>query len=741
MKLSFWDILASMVMLGGLALATIFINIFINPYSFINPFPPPTPVASLQVPTMTPSQRSLPELWTATPETPGVPSVVSTQYTQTVTVTGTRLVLPTKTPTRTRTVSPSPSRTITRTPNRTLTSVAYKSPTQTTSASSDTTTPSIPGFPYCYDSSSDSTPTFTWSASSDSGTGVDHYDISWGLDSGGDNPTYTSDTNSWTAPTITVQGTYYIYVRAEDGAGNQSQWTEPNRFGYGGVGLPSVTTSSAGSIGVTSATLYGVVNPNSATTTVYFDYGTTSSYGTVVTLPGTLSGSSPSNVSTSLTGLAANTTYHYRARATNSAGTGYGSDLSFTTSNNPSTTTITSDGTDPSDLNTAYTVSVTVTGSGTPTGTVSVNDGSGATCTITLAAGSGTCNLTSTTAGAKTITASYSGDGSNASSSDTEAHTVNKGNPSVTTWPTASSISYGQTLASSTLSGGAVTPAGTFAFTTPGTTPDVGTAPQSVTFTPTDTTNYNTATGSADVTVTKADPTVTSWPTASDIVYGDTLADSTLTGGSASVAGSFAFTTPATTPGVGTTGQSVTFTPTDTTHYNLRDGTVNVTVNKADATITWPSSASAITYGQALSASTLSGDGSAVPTGTFAWTSPTTVPDAGTYTASVTFTPDDTTNYNTETNTINVTVNKASQTISFTSANPSPVTSGNTYTPTATASSGLTVTIGATGDCTIATGTVTFTTPGGSCTVTADQAGDSNYLAATQVTQVIAINP
>ena len=64
MKLSFWDILASMVMLAGLAMATIFINIFINPNTFINPFPPPTPIATLDVATLTPSQRSLPGIWT-----------------------------------------------------------------------------------------------------------------------------------------------------------------------------------------------------------------------------------------------------------------------------------------------------------------------------------------------------------------------------------------------------------------------------------------------------------------------------------------------------------------------------------------------------------------------------------------------------------------------------------------------------------------------------------------------------
>ena len=59
-------------------------------------------------------------------------------------------------------------------------------------------------------------------------------------------------------------------------------------------------------------------------------------------------------------------------------------------------------------------------------------------------------------------------------------------------------------LTSSSASGRASTPAGSFAFTTPTTKPNVGTASQSVTFTPTDTTDYSTLTGTASVTVSKA---------------------------------------------------------------------------------------------------------------------------------------------------------------------------------------------------------------------------------------------
>ena len=88
--------------------------------------------------------------------------------------------------------------------------------------------------------------------------------------------------------------------------------------------------------------------------------------------------------------------------------------------------------------------------------------------------------------------------------------TDTRATPTITTAPSATAITYGQTLASSTLSGGVASVAGTFAFTTPSTAPNAGTASQSVTFTPTDAANYNTASTSASVTVNKATPTITS---------------------------------------------------------------------------------------------------------------------------------------------------------------------------------------------------------------------------------------
>ena len=236
--------------------------------------------------------------------------------------------------------------------------------------------------------------------------------------------------------------------------------------------------------------------------------------------------------------------------------------------------------------------------------------------------------------------------------------------PSITTAPTASTITYGQTLASSILSGGVASVAGTFAFTTPSTAPDAGTANQGYTFTPTDAANYNTVTGTVSVKVNKATPYITSVPTATAITYGQTLASSTLSGGVASVAGTFAFTTTSTAPDAGITNQDYTFTPTDATNYNSVTGTVSVKVNKATPSITTAPTASAITYGQTLASSTLNG-GIASVTGTFAFNTPSTAPGVGTASQGYTFTPTDNTNYNSVTGNVSVSVVLPSFTYNF----------------------------------------------------------------------------
>ncbi len=84
--------------------------------------------------------------------------------------------------------------------------------------------------------------------------------------------------------------------------------------------------------------------------------------------------------------------------------------------------------------------------------------------------------------------------------------------------------------------------------------------------------------------ISKGTVTITAVPIASAIMVGQALSASVLTGGSASVEGSFAWTAPSTVPAVGTVSYGVTFTPTDTANYNTAETTVSLTVNSVGST-------------------------------------------------------------------------------------------------------------------------------------------------------------
>lgn len=99
---------------------------------------------------------------------------------------------------------------------------------------------------------------------------------------------------------------------------------------------PSAATNAATGVSITDATLNGTVNANNSTTAVTFEYGTTASYGSTATAsPSSVTGTSDTTISADITGLSPDTTYHYRVVATNSLGTTYGADKTFTTPADP----------------------------------------------------------------------------------------------------------------------------------------------------------------------------------------------------------------------------------------------------------------------------------------------------------------------------------------------------------------------------------------------------------------------
>jgi uncharacterized protein (TIGR02145 family) len=96
--------------------------------------------------------------------------------------------------------------------------------------------------------------------------------------------------------------------------------------------LPTALTHAATSITAVSAKLNGIVNANGTTTTIIFEYGTSQTYGqTINANPDTVRGSVNTNVSADLTGLQANTVYHFRVKATCQNIVVFGKDTTFTT--------------------------------------------------------------------------------------------------------------------------------------------------------------------------------------------------------------------------------------------------------------------------------------------------------------------------------------------------------------------------------------------------------------------------
>jgi uncharacterized protein (TIGR02145 family) len=137
---------------------------------------------------------------------------------------------------------------------------------------------------------------------------------------------------------LTTNTLYHFRVKAVNSYGT-TYGSDLTFTTTGGGSLPIATTNPATNIASTSATLNGTVNANNYSTTVTFEYGLTSGYGsTVPGTPNTVTGTTNTSVIANISGLTINTLYHFRVKAVNSYGTTYGNDLTFITS--ASTTTI-----------------------------------------------------------------------------------------------------------------------------------------------------------------------------------------------------------------------------------------------------------------------------------------------------------------------------------------------------------------------------------------------------------------
>lgn len=119
MKITLWDILSILGVLLICACGALVMQILINPYTAINPFPPATLPPTISIPTDTATLIPLPATWTPV----GVQAGATLRPSSTMPPTATGFVLPTHTSTftLTPTVTETPTPTITRTPTSTFT--------------------------------------------------------------------------------------------------------------------------------------------------------------------------------------------------------------------------------------------------------------------------------------------------------------------------------------------------------------------------------------------------------------------------------------------------------------------------------------------------------------------------------------------------------------------------------------------------------------------------------------------
>ncbi|MEO6802939.1 MAG: hypothetical protein ABI197_06825 [Granulicella sp.] len=246
------------------------------------------------------------------------------------------------------------------------------------------------------------------------------------------------------------------------------------------------------------------------------------------------------------------------------------------------------------------------------------------------------------------------------SATKTVNQTVTQATP-VINWATPASIVSGTALSSSQLNATS-SAAGSFVYSpAAGTVPSEGATQLSVTFKPTDSQNYASATKTVSLAVTAASastPTIT-WAKPASIVYGTALSLGQLNATS-SAPGTFTYKpAPGTVLTAGTMQLSATFTPTDSTKYSSATKTVNLTVTQATPAVTWATPAP-IVSGTALSSSQLNATSSVPGSFVYSPAAGTKLSAAGSVGLTAVFTPTDSKNYVSVTTAVNETVNSNS---------------------------------------------------------------------------------
>ncbi|MBI2839646.1 MAG: hypothetical protein HYX75_15145 [Acidobacteria bacterium] len=175
---------------------------------------------------------------------------------------------------------------------------------------------------------------------------------SWWYEYGTGSGVYPNSTPGGTVPggtpsaavSVTLSGllpnsTYYFRLAGANA--NGTGYGIERSYTTGSAAPPTAITGAASGVSTVSAILTGTVNPAGSATMYWFEWGTSVGYGN--TTPSQSAGNGTSNAygSYPLSGLTSGQTYHYRVVAQNASGTGYGSDVAFTTgaTNPPAVTT------------------------------------------------------------------------------------------------------------------------------------------------------------------------------------------------------------------------------------------------------------------------------------------------------------------------------------------------------------------------------------------------------------------
>lgn len=154
--------------------------------------------------------------------------------------------------------------------------------------------------------------TVSWSAPANGGSSITGYTIDYGT-TGSFGTTKTTTSTSYNLTGLTKNQIYYVRVRANNGVGNGDEsatktittWDTPNA-----PASMSISTSPSGFVLTWPAP---TDNGGTSITNYTLDYGTTTSFGTTVTV------TSPT---ATLSGLAARQIYYFRVRANNGVGSG-----------------------------------------------------------------------------------------------------------------------------------------------------------------------------------------------------------------------------------------------------------------------------------------------------------------------------------------------------------------------------------------------------------------------------------